>query len=438
MYKKLSLRKCVKTIILLVSITFVFGIESYAQQIKIQYKETPLKEVLKEITKQSGYSFAYSDAFNSYANGNVTCNLQSEGDIKQILNQLFAGKGISYEISGKQVLLVPDNIAVKKTIKGVVKDENGETIPGAAVKNATTGAVVATDINGEFTIAAAQGDKIVFSSIGMADYSATVGKSDVLNATLAMDIVALDDVVVTGYQTISKERATGSFNKVSAEHLAQPSSNIGERLIGAAAGLAATTDADGNISFEIRGLSTLVASNKSPLLIVDGFPVEASINTLNPNTIESITVLKDAAAASIWGAKSANGVIVVTTKSGKDAKNNGGVQVSFNAMLKYSPKIDYDYYTANASNKETIDWQILQFENSMFGRYSFVNNGTGSSNIRYNYNSYSNLFVMMNENRLGFVSDSELQSYIAKIRTQSNKEQIKDYLLRIRLPNSIV
>lgn len=429
MNKTYSFTKWKKAVILLFSMIFMFGIESYAQNIKLSYKDTPLKTVLKEITRQSGYSFAYSDAFAQYANDKVSCEITSDGEIAKVLNTLFAGKGITYKITGKQIILAPEEIAIKKQVKGVVKDDSGETIPGAAVKNLTTGAVVATDINGEYTITASAGDKILITSIGMADFSAVVGKSDVLNAQLAMDIVALEDVVVTGYQTISKERATGSFNKVNAEHLSQPSSNIGERLIGAAAGLAATTDADGNISFEIRGLSTLVASNKEPLLIVDGFPVEASINTLNPNTIESITVLKDAAAASIWGAKSANGVIVVTTKSGKEAKNNGGVQVSFNAMLKYSPKIDYDYYTANASGDEVIDWQIYQFENNNFGRYSMVGDGTSTNNIRYNYNSYSNLYVMLNENRLGYVSDSELASYIAKIRTQSNKEQIKDYLL---------
>ncbi len=429
MNKTYCFSKWKKAVILLFSMIFLFGLESYAQQIKLSYKDTPLKVVLKEITRQSGYSFAYSDAFAQYANDKVSCEISSDGEIAKVLNALFAGKGISYRISGKQIILAPEEIAIKKQVKGVVKDDSGETIPGAAVQNLTTGAVVATDINGEYAITASAGDKILITSIGMTDFSAVVGKSDVLNAQLALDIVALEDVVVTGYQTISKERATGSFNKVNSDHLAQPSSNIGERLIGAAAGLAATTDAEGNISFEIRGLSTLVASNKSPLLIVDGFPVEASINTLNPNTIESITVLKDAAAASIWGAKSANGVIVVTTKSGKDAQQKGGVQVSFNAMLKYSPKIDYDYYTANASNQEVIDWQIFQFENSMFGRYSLINNGNGNNNIRYNYNSYSNLFVMLNENRLGFVSDSELQSYIAKIRTQSNKEQIKDHLL---------
>ena len=424
-----SLKKWKKAVILLFSMIFLFGMELYAQQIKLSFKDTPLKTVLKEITRQSGYSFAYSDAFAQDANTNVTCEIVSEGEIAKVLNTLFAGKGISYKIYGKQIILAPEEIAIKKQVKGVVKDDSGETIPGAAVKNLTTGAVVATDINGEYTITASVGDKILISSIGMTEFSAIVGKSDVLNAQLALDIVALEDVVVTGYQTISKERATGSFNKVSAEHLSQPSSNIGERLIGAAAGLSATTDADGNISFQIRGLSTLVASNKEPLLIVDGFPVEASINTLNPNTIESITVLKDAAAASIWGAKSANGVIVVTTKSGKDAKNNGGVQVSFNAMLKYSPKIDYGYYTANASAQEVIDWQIYQYENNNFGRYTMVGDGTSSSNIRYNYNSYSNLYVMLNENRLGYVSDSELESYISQLRTKSNKEQIKDYLL---------
>ena len=240
----------------------------------------------------------------------------------------------------------------------------------------------------------------------------------------------LQEVVVTGYQTISRERATGAFGKVEGTHLAQPTANIGERLIGSVAGLAATTDAEGNIAFEIRGLSTLVASNRSPLLIVDGFPVEASISTLDPNNIESITVLKDAAAASIWGAKAANGVIVVTTKDGKSARGaKGGVKVQFNAMLKYSPKIDNDYYSANASNNEVIDWQIYTFQNKNFGRIALIGDGNATNNLRYNYFSYSNLYVMLNENRLGYVSDDDLAAYIARIRTQDNSGQIEDDLL---------
>ena len=315
-------------------------------------------------------------------------------------------------------------------VSGQVTDENGEPIVGAIISVPGTKKVTVSDSEGKFFLnQATSNDLVEISYMGKKTVRRKAG-SKPLSITVFDDATLMDEVVVTGYQTISRERATGAFGKVSSEHLSQPTSNIGERLVGTISGLASTTDANGDISFQIRGLSTLVASNKDPLLIVDGFPVEASISSLNPNNIEKIDVLNDAAAASIWGAKAANGVIVVTTKDGKDARNaKGGVKVTFNSMLKFSPKIDNDYYSANASNQELIDWQIYTFQNKDFGRMALIGDGNSNNNLRYNYNSYSNLYVMLNENRLGYVSDSELQAYIAKIRTQDNSDQIKDYLL---------
>lgn len=315
-------------------------------------------------------------------------------------------------------------------VSGHVYDENGEPVVGAVITVPGTQKKTVTDTEGLFFLEQATSNDVVeISCVGKKTIRRKAGTKS-LNITITDDTTLMDEVVVTGFQTISRERATGAFGKVSADHLSQPTANIGERLVGTVSGLASTTDANGDITFQIRGLSTLVASNKDPLLIVDGFPVEASISSLNPNIIEKIDVLKDAAAASIWGAKAANGVIVVTTKDGKEARNSkGGVKVTFNSMLKFSPKIDNDYYSANASNQEIIDWQIYTFQNKDFGRMALIGDGNSNNNLRYNYNSYSNLYVMLNENRLGYVSDSDLQAYIAKIRTQDNSEQIKDYLL---------
>ena len=315
-------------------------------------------------------------------------------------------------------------------ISGQIIDEYGEPVMGASIAIPGTKKMTITDAEGKFFLAEANSnDWVEISYLGKKTIRRKAGTKP-LDIVISDDLNLMDEVLVTGYQTISRERATGAFGKVSKDHLSQPTSNIGERLVGKISGLASTTDANGDVTFQIRGLSTLVASNKEPLLIVDGFPVEANINSLNPNNIESIDVLKDAAAASIWGAKAANGVIVITTKNGKDARNaKGGLKVTFNAMLKYSPKIDNDYYTANASNQEIIDWQIYTFKNKDFGRQALIGDGNSNNNIRYNYNSYSNLYVMLNENRLGYVSNNELEAYIAKIRTQDNSDQIKDYLL---------
>ncbi len=410
------------------------------KNIRLELKNERLPEVLKRLEKVSGYKimFTYDDINHLKVNGTI-----ESSDINKVMDLIIGDKELDYRIDGQYIYVTlreKKNLASTQTEKsalsvdGRVLDVDRMPLAGVNVLIVGSNQGVITDENGRFKLDVPRGtaSNLQFTFVGMKPLTRkVVGNKNVSNLTIIMeeDMAVLDQVVVTGYQTISKERATGSFNKVNSDHLSQPSSNIGERLIGSAAGLAATTDADGNISFQIRGLSTLVASSKEPLLIVDGFPVEASLSTLNPNNIESVTVLKDAAAASIWGAKSANGVIVVTTKSGKEAQKKGGVQVSFNAMLKYSPKIDYDYYTANASNDEIIDWQLYQFKNANFGKIALVGDGNSTSNIRYNYNSYSNLYVMLNENRLGYVSDTDLNNYIAKLRTQSNKEQIKDYLL---------
>ena len=419
---------------LVVGAAIMYPTEAMAQKVSVRIEQGTLDQAFQTLIKKSRIQLVYNT--DVAAGINCKSHTYNQTEIGDIIVALLEGTNLTYKVKDGIYTIVRKNEPTageqtKGKIAGRVLDSDGEPIIGAAVMVVGTNKGGVTDYNGNFTISDLQGKDVTLriSYLGMRSSEQTVALNSDVVVKLLEDTNLLTEVVVTGYQTISKERATGSFNKVSSEHLSQPSSNIGERLIGSAAGLSATTDADGNISFQIRGLSTLVASNKEPLLIVDGFPVEASINTLNPNTIESITVLKDAAAASIWGAKSANGVIVITTKNGKDSKKKNGVQVSFNAMLKYSPKIDYDYYTANASNDEIIDWQLYQFKNANFGKIALVGDGNGSSNIRYNYNSYSNLYVMLNENRLGYVSDDELNSYIAELRTKSNKQQIKDYLL---------
>ncbi|MBR6945589.1 MAG: TonB-dependent receptor plug domain-containing protein, partial [Prevotella sp.] len=403
------------------------------KNVTLNMKSANVKDFFSEVTKQTGLNFiCKSDLANQLPKVTVQA---TNKPVRQVLSTVFSQLGCNYEIEDNFVTVTKKQSGGGGTrqVKGVVRDADGELLIGVPVSIGDGRVSTVTDVNGAYSLTIPTDQTTLkYTYVGMEDAYLTIprGTRDISKDVVMKSENMLGDVMVTGYQTISRERATGAFGKVDADHLAQPTANIGERLVGSVAGLAATTDANGDIAFQIRGLSTLVASNKDPLLIVDGFPVEASINTLNPNNVESITVLKDAAAASIWGAKAANGVIVVTTKDGKDARNaKGGVKVSFNSMLKYSPKIDNDYYTANASNQEIIDWQIYCFKNNDFGRQALIGDSNSNSNLRYNYNSYSNLYVMLNENRLGYVSDSELNAYIAKIRTQDNSQQIKDYLL---------
>ena len=417
--------------IALVFLCLIFSLPPlWSQTLDVNYNRRTIEQVIADLEQKTDYTFVYQTQELS-GTPQITLNLRN-ASFPAVLESVCSIAGLEYEIIQKTVVLrkaSPNKGPADRFLaRGRVFDSDGFPAVGATVFDAKTNKGVATDVNGTYSLEVPRGTLLTISSVGFETVNILASASG--DVTLSPDVQFLGQAVVTGYQTISKERATGAFDKVETDHLAQPTTNVGERLIGSAAGLAATTDANGDISFQIRGLSTLVASNKDPLLIVDGFPIEAPINSLNPNTIESITVLKDAAAASIWGAKAANGVIVVTTKNGQNAAGGkGNVQVTFNSMWKLSPKIDNDYWSANASNQQIIDWELYQFENAQFGYMALIGDSNANNNLRYNYNSYSNLFVMLNENRLGYVSDSELQSYIARIRTQSNKQQIKDYLL---------
>ncbi|CDC96426.1 carboxypeptidase-like regulatory domain-containing protein [Alistipes sp. CAG:268] len=211
--------------------------------------------------------------------------------------------------------------AQQRWVTGVVADTNGVPVVGATVtvKGGTNGAI--TNSDGSFRIEASDSDILVFKYLGYDEQEIQVGPRTRIEIELRESAHQLDDVVVTGYQTISKERATGSFDIIDKAQLEKPSGSIASRLIGSAAGLVGTQDAYGNPVFEIRGRSSLSTSATEPLLVVDGFAIEGGFESINPNDVESVTVLKDAAAASIWGAKSANGVIVVTTKN---ARSEGG------------------------------------------------------------------------------------------------------------------
>jgi len=226
-------------------------------------------------------------------------------------------------------------------VKGTVTDNSKEPLPGVTVTQLGSSNIVVTDIDGNYSIKAPAGSELQFSYIGKIPEKIIVKGSGTINVTLYDDVNMLDEVMVTGYSTISKAQSTGSYQKVSAETLElRRMDNLESMLEGNIVGF---------VDGKIRGISTMKAIS-NPLVVIDGFPVENStmnrigettenMPEINPEDIESVTVLKDAAAASIYGARAANGVIVITTK--KAAK--GKPEVSFSATFtsqKYSNYID--------------------------------------------------------------------------------------------------
>lgn len=309
-------------------------------------------------------------------------------------------------------------------ISGRVTDSQGENIIGATVKIVGQKTGTITNAEGRYTLKVRAGDQLSFTYIGMEGKTVTVGiRNSQINVELQSSSTTLSDVVVTGYQTLSKERATGAYDMLSQKDLDKPTTNIATRLIGTTAGISATTDINGDPKFTVRGLTSLYAEAQ-PLIVVDGFPIEGDFKSINPDDVESITVLKDAAAASIWGARSANGVIVITTKHGKDGKN--GVSVEVASMMKIAPKANLDYALSQATSAQTIDYEKKSFNHwSSVPVADHVNDYTG-----YNA-SFSPGLIALNENYLGYLSDGELNKLLESYKSLSNREQLKKYFLQV-------
>lgn len=394
------------------------SISMFAQSnIKIDFKDTSLKAVMESVAAQSRYKFVYTGEIN--IEQKITVKSENES-IDRLLNKIFSPLNITYTIRENQIVLSLKQVVHTKTptFTGIITDDENFPLPGVAIKNETTGAITVSNLDGRYTIEAREGDVLAFSMIGMETSRSQVGKSSVINVSMKVDVILLEDLVVTGYQTLSKERATGSYSIIKSEQISKPSSSIAERIIGTTSGLQSKTDAEGNISFEIRGKTSLLASQQ-PLLVVDGFPTQDDFNSINPNDVESITILKDAAAASIWGAKSANGVIVVVTKKGADLKK-GEVRVDFQSFWKVSPKIDWSYANPSATSSETVEYEK-----------TFFNNGAFSPNIdNYTATSSTSLAVMaLNENHLGYLTTNEMNARLDYLSGLDNSNQIRDYML---------
>lgn len=323
-----------------------------------------LSEVLKEVTRETGYSFVYNNTSLDLSR-TVTVNVSSP-DINVVLEAVFEGTGITWILMDKQIALrqeeVPQNNqeaapqqGVRK-IRGQVLDNEDIPLVGADVLVKGTTAGVYTDVDGSYEIEVPDNPEVslVFNFFGMKPHEELIGSRDRINVILFPDVEMLDAVVVTGYQTISKERTTGAFAKVNSEQFeTQRISNVSTMLEGRVAGLT-----DG----QIRGVTSMNGLT-TPLYVIDGFPVEKTTNDgygnwvesvpdINPEDIQSITVLKDAAAASIYGARAANGVVVITTKRAQKDQMN----VSFSATLSIQPYSTYaDKYLADAATMVELE-----------------------------------------------------------------------------------
>ena len=300
-------------------------------QVNVKIDRLPLKEALVEVEKQSGYSFFYS---NMLPNQDAVVSVRATGSsIESVMDELLKGLGIKYEVKpDKQITLTEKTLTPKETsstrpvkvVSGTVVDASGLPVIGAGVliEGTSTGAV--TDENGKYSIEVPSGDSILeFSCMGYQTLKVSLDGRRVIDVTLREDTQFLDEVVVVGYGTQKKVNLTGSVSMVDSDEIsARPISSVSSGLQGLLPGVTVVNPngqpGESNTTIRVRGIGTI--GNANPLILIDG--VEGDISAINPEDIESVSVLKDAASASIYGSRAANGVLLVTTKKVNKASDS--------------------------------------------------------------------------------------------------------------------
>ena len=319
-------------------LTFVFltafllnvSAKSSAQNVTINLKNATLDKVFREIEKQTGYGFLFTKKMLKDAD-KVTLNVKNT-PVRDVIKLCFNNQPLEYTIENNTIIVsrTPEKSLLntdlsaaipEALIHGIVKDENGKPLAGVSIILKGTKKGTSTKADGSFSIEAQVGEVLEFSFVGYQNRSVTVGQNTNLSIVMVVQATMGNDVVVVGYGTSKKSDLTGSVATAPiADMKKAPVLSFDQALEGRIAGVSVSS-VDGQpgsaINIVIRGNNSITQDN-SPLYVVDGFPIEdPNNNAINPDDIESISVLKDASATAIYGARGANGVIIITTKSGK-------------------------------------------------------------------------------------------------------------------------
>ena len=420
----------------------------YAQQtVDLNFKDATLHDVIWELQKQSGCVFVYSTA--DIENIRIAGLSVRQRTVKEVLDKCLSDTGLAYEVHNDVIVIkrkgaegVPEDFA---QLKGIVRDKDGHPLPGVSVRVKGTNTGVATDVYGRFEMGYPKGREVVlvFSFVGMKTQEMKVlPGSKVVNVVLEEEQAELEEVIVTGYGNFKKSTYTGSANSMSMKNREDvPVVSFSDMLQGAAPGgsvVSASGQPGAGNAIRIRGMGSFNAGNE-PLYVIDGIPVSDSdlssvgigldpMATISPSDIENVTILKDAAAASLYGSRAANGVVLITTKSGGrgDAKFKakadwgwtdfamkyrevmGGQErrdVLYEGLINYATVYDEKDITAATAYADAnidkyapipwcgfVDWNDILFQKGAHQNYEVSASG-GSDKIKY----YSSLGMMQQE-----------------------------------------
>ena len=371
-------------IILLASLQISASVYSQQTTFNVEFKDASLYDLMQEIKNNSEFDFIYSD--DEIENVKINDADFYGSQVEAILDECLEGTEITYTVEDKVIILMPAppkpiiKAPVQKyVLSGTVTDKDGVALPGVSVVIKGTSIGTATDIDGNYTLKLEKQSAIlVFSFVGMLPQEINYNGQELINVTLTADTESLSEVVITGYTKTSKVRQSSSSAKItSAAVERQVTANLDDRMEGLATGLninAVTRDGgEEKVEFILRGTSSFDEEgedfdkamqernslNRQPLIVVDGFPYEGPFNDIDQSTVESIDVLKDAAATALWGLRASNGVIVITTKRGKEGKP----RVTFNTNWTFGTKqklSDFGFASSADEVRLRNDYQLFQ------------------------------------------------------------------------------
>lgn len=347
-------------ILIFVSVLQIQAADSFSQgsRISIDVQQETLKEVLRSIEQNTSYTFLYnSKLVDDTRTVNITCE---DVTVEEALSRLFRGTDVQYQVIDQQIILTSTSALSgfqQDNVSGTVLDEEGNPLPGVTVYFKGTSIGTVTDMNGQYSIELPESVKvIVFSSVGYMTQEIEIGDRRIINVQMSEDIQGLEEVVVIGYGSQVKKNLSSAVSSVDAGRIAsEPVPSFEAGLQGRAAGVQVTTSSalgGSAIRIRVRGTSS-ASANSEPLYVIDGIPMESGeistsqpggaiqewnlqsaantnvLASLNPSDIQSIEILKDAAAAAIYGSRGANGVVLITTKQGRKGKAQINVTGTF-------------------------------------------------------------------------------------------------------------
>lgn len=391
-----------------------------AQQISLSLQKAPLSKAISEIRKSTKYDFAYSEELLKKA-GPISINLKN-ANITEVLNKMFADQPISFKIADGIIILKekPANGNAspsknKETIKGRVVDENGNPLAGATIQVKGINFTVTSDSAGSFELPGEFSDSdLMISYLGYARMEVAAKNAERIVLVTNSNRIEEVSVVASGYQSIPKERATGSFSKVdNATFNRQVSTDVISRLKGIAPSIL-FDERSGSPKLTIRGQATIFG-NDQPLIVVDNFPYEGDINNINPNDIEDIDILKDAAAASIWGVRAGNGVIVIKTKKGRADQP---INIGFTSNLTIGQKPDLNYIP-QIKPTDFIDIEKMLFEKGFFD-YTISNTAENPP--------YSPVVSILNDQKNGLLTAQQADAQINALRSGDLRGDMSKHL----------